>query len=99
MISPAFDREEYDLYFRKVSGEILKAKKYMKADPLSCRNEILANGGTSSCFPEKKEQVFLICSKRSNACTERWKREDLDFMTSQQQISQRKIYVPGECGR
>ena len=102
MVSPAFDREEYDLYLPEGQWRNIESKEVYKGGSfVHVETKSFANGGTSLLvFQKEGTSIPLLAQKEvMHVPATAWKREDLDFMTFTTTDITEKIYVPGECGK
>ena len=102
LVSPAFDREEYDLYLPEGQWRNIESKEVYKGGSfVHVETKSFANGGTSLLvFQKEGTSIPLLAQKEvMHVPATAWKREDLDFMTFTTTDITEKIYVPGECGK
>ena len=102
LVSPAFDREEYDLYLPEGQWRNIESKEVYKGGSfVHVETKSFANGGTSLLvFQKEGTSIPLFAQKEVlHVPAAAWKREDLDFMTFTTTDITEKIYVPGECGK
>ena len=102
LVSPAFDREEYDLYLPEGQWRNIESKEvYEGGSFVHVETKSFADGGTSLLvFQKEGTSIPLLAQKEvMHVPATAWKREDLDFMTFTTTDITEKIYVPGECGK
>ena len=102
LISPAFDREEYDLYLPEGQWRNIENKEvYEGGSFVHVETKSFADGGTSLLvFQKEGTSIPLLAQKEvRHVPATAWKREDLDFMTFTTTDITERIYVPSECGK
>ena len=102
LVSPAFDREEYDLYLPKGQWRNIESKEvYEGGSFVHVETKSFADGGTSLLVFQKEGTSIPLFAQEEvmHVPAAAWKLEDLDFMTFTTTDITEKIYVPGECGK